>query len=54
LTTINALAEASGHEAAKLLIDQLEGNLDGERQMLFPFELAVRGSTSTARTAFSD
>jgi DNA-binding LacI/PurR family transcriptional regulator len=48
LTTINAQAEATGHEAAKLLIEQLEGNLEGERQILFPFELAVRGSTGTA------
>jgi len=54
LTTINAQAEASGYEAAKLLIEQLEGNSDGERQILFPFELAVRGSTGPARTAFSD
>jgi DNA-binding LacI/PurR family transcriptional regulator len=52
LTTINAQAEATGHEAAKLLIDQLEGNLDGERQILFPFELSVRGSTGAARTVF--
>jgi hypothetical protein len=36
------------------LIEQLEGNPDGERQILFPFELAVRGSTSAARTAFRD
>jgi DNA-binding LacI/PurR family transcriptional regulator len=50
LTTINAQAEATGYESAKLLIEQLEGNLEGERHILFPFELAVRGSTGTART----
>jgi len=48
LTTINAHAETMGHEAAKLLIEQLEGNLEGERQILIPFELAVRGSTGIA------
>jgi DNA-binding LacI/PurR family transcriptional regulator len=48
LTTINVQSEATGYEAAKLLIEQLEGNLEGERQILFPFELAVRGSTGTA------
>jgi DNA-binding LacI/PurR family transcriptional regulator len=50
LTTISAQAEASSFRAAKLLIDQLEGNSDGERQIIFPFELAVRGSTGAART----
>jgi DNA-binding LacI/PurR family transcriptional regulator len=50
LTTINAQAEANSFQAAKLLIDQLEGNSDGERQIIFPFELAVRGSTGPART----
>jgi DNA-binding LacI/PurR family transcriptional regulator len=48
LTTINVQSEATGYEAAKLLIEQLEGNLEGERQILFPFELAIRGSTGTA------
>ena len=48
LTTINVQSEATGYEAAKLLIEQLEGTLEGERQILFPFELAVRGSTGTA------
>jgi DNA-binding LacI/PurR family transcriptional regulator len=52
LTTINSQAEAASFQAAMLLIEQLEGNLDGERQILFPFELAVRGSTGIARTAF--
>ena len=52
LTTINCQAEAASFQAAMLLIEQLEGNSDGERQILFPFELAVRGSTGTARTAF--
>jgi DNA-binding LacI/PurR family transcriptional regulator len=51
LTTINIQAEAASFQAAKMLIDQLEGNSDGEQQILFPFELAVRGSTGTARTA---
>jgi DNA-binding LacI/PurR family transcriptional regulator len=48
LTTINAQAEATSFQAAKMLIDQLEGRSDGVRQILFPFELAVRGSTSAA------
>jgi DNA-binding LacI/PurR family transcriptional regulator len=48
LTTINVQSEATGYEAAKLLIEQLEGNLEGKRQILFPFELAVRGSTGIA------
>jgi DNA-binding LacI/PurR family transcriptional regulator len=48
LTTINTQAEATGYEVAKLLIEQLEGNLEGERQILFPFELSVRGSTGIA------
>jgi LacI family transcriptional regulator len=52
LTTINCQADAASYQAAMLLIEQLEGTSDGERQILFPFELAVRGSTSTARTAF--
>jgi DNA-binding LacI/PurR family transcriptional regulator len=51
LTTINCQAEAASFRAAMLLIEQLEGNSDGEQQILFPFELAVRGSTGTARTA---
>jgi DNA-binding LacI/PurR family transcriptional regulator len=54
LTTINTQAEATGYEAAKLLIEQLEGNLDREKQILFPFELAVRGSTSNAPRPKSD
>ena len=54
LTTINVQSEATGYEAAKLLIEQLEGNLDGERQILFPFELAVRGSTGSAPRTKSD
>jgi len=52
LTTINSQAEAASYRAAMLLIEQLEGNSDGKQQILFPFELAVRGSTSSARTAF--
>ena len=48
LTTVNYSAEASGFQAAKILIDQLEGHQDGEKQILIPFELIVRGSTSTA------
>ena len=52
LTTINCQAEAASFRAAMLLIEQLEGNSDGEQQILFPFELAVRGSTGIARTAF--
>jgi len=52
LTTINIQAEAASFKATQLLIEQLEGNVDGERQILFPFELAVRGSTGIARTAF--
>jgi DNA-binding LacI/PurR family transcriptional regulator len=52
LTTINYQAEAASFQAAMLLIEQLEGGSVGERQILFPFELAVRGSTGPARTAF--
>jgi DNA-binding LacI/PurR family transcriptional regulator len=52
LTTINCQAEAASFQAAMLLIEQLEENSDEERQILFPFELAVRGSTGTARKAF--
>jgi len=51
LTTINCQAEAASYKAAMLLIEQLEGISDGEQQILFPFELAVRGSTGKARTA---
>jgi DNA-binding LacI/PurR family transcriptional regulator len=52
LTTINTQAEETSFQAAKLLIDQLEGKSDGERQILFPFELVVRGSTGVARRTF--
>ena len=52
LTTVNYQGEAASFQAAMLLIEQLEGNSNGERQILFPFELAVRGSTGTARPAF--
>lgn len=48
LTTINVQSEATGYEAAKLLIEQLEGSLEGNRQIFFPFELVVRGSTGIA------
>ncbi len=37
LTTVNYHAEASGFQAAKMLIDQLEGHQDGEQQILIPF-----------------
>jgi DNA-binding LacI/PurR family transcriptional regulator len=52
LTTINVQAEATGFEAARLLIEQLEGNLAAEQQILFPSELIVRGSTSVPRSKF--
>jgi len=48
LTTISYHAETAGFQAAKMLIEQLEGHQDGEKQILSPFELIVRGSTSTA------
>ena len=48
LTTVNYPAEATGFQAAKMLIEQLEGYQDGEKQILIPLELIVRGSTSTA------
>jgi DNA-binding LacI/PurR family transcriptional regulator len=48
LTTVNYNAEATGFQAAKMLIEQLEGSQEGEKQILTPFELTVRGSTSTA------
>ena len=52
LTTINCQAEAASYQAAMLLIEQLEGESEGEQQIRFPFELAVRGSTSSARASF--
>ncbi len=54
LTTVNYHAEAAGFQAAKMLIEQLEGRQDGEKQILIPFELIVRGSTSTAPRAKFD
>jgi DNA-binding LacI/PurR family transcriptional regulator len=48
LTTINYHGETAGFQAAKMLIDQLEGHQDGEKQILIPLELIVRGSTGTA------
>ena len=48
LTTVNYHAETAGFQAAEMLIEQLEGHQDGEKQILVPFELIVRGSTSTA------
>ncbi len=47
LTTVSYHAETAGFQAAKMLIEQLEGHQDGEKQILVPFELIVRGSTST-------
>ena len=47
LTTVNYHGEAAGFQAAKMLIDQLEGRPDGEKQILIPVEFIVRGSTST-------
>jgi DNA-binding LacI/PurR family transcriptional regulator len=52
LTTISAQAEQTSFRTAKLLIDQLEGKANVEQQVLFPFELTVRGSTATPRIAF--
>ncbi|MGD0876678.1 MAG: LacI family DNA-binding transcriptional regulator [Anaerolineales bacterium] len=46
LTTVSYHAETAGFQAAKMLIEQLEGHQDGEKQILVPFELIVRGSTS--------
>ena len=46
LTTVNYHGETAGFQAAKMLIEQLEGHQDGEKQILVPFELIVRGSTS--------
>jgi LacI family transcriptional regulator len=54
LTTINSQAEAASFKATKLFIKQLEGNSDVKQQILFPFELMVRGSTSVAARAKSD
>lgn len=48
LTTVNYPAEATGFQAAKMLIEQLEGYLEEEKQILIPLELVVRGSTSAA------
>ena len=47
LTTVSYHAEAAGFRAAKMLIEQLEGHQNGENQILVPFELIIRGSTST-------
>jgi len=47
LTTLNVQAETAAYKAATLLIDRLEGHPHGEQQILIPFELIVRGSTST-------
>jgi DNA-binding LacI/PurR family transcriptional regulator len=53
LTTINSQAEVASFKATKLFIEQLEGKSDVKQQILFPFELIVRGSTSVApRTKF--
>ena len=54
LTTVNYHGETAGSQAAKMLIEQLEGHQDGEKQILVPFELIVRGSTSTAPRPKSD
>jgi DNA-binding LacI/PurR family transcriptional regulator len=54
LTTVSYHAETAGFQAAKMLIDQLEGNSDEKQQILFPFELIVRGSTSAATRAKID
>ncbi len=48
LTTVNYPAEATGFQAAKMLIEQLEGYQDKEKQIFIPLELIVRGSTSLA------
>jgi LacI family repressor for deo operon, udp, cdd, tsx, nupC, and nupG len=48
LTTVSYHAETAGFQAAKILIEQLEGHQDGEKRILVPFELIVRGSTSVA------
>jgi len=47
LTTLNAQAEATGFQAARILIEQLEGRQDGEKHILIPFQLDVRGSTNS-------
>jgi LacI family transcriptional regulator len=52
LTTISAQAEQTSFRAAKLLIDQLEGQANIDQHLLFPFELTVRGSTTVPRTGF--
>jgi LacI family transcriptional regulator len=52
LTTINGQAETASYKAAMLLIEQLEGISNREQQILFPFQLAVRGSTGKARKTF--
>ncbi len=54
LTTVNSQAEAASFKATKLFIEQLEGNSDAKQQILFPFELIVRGSTSIAPRAKTD
>jgi DNA-binding LacI/PurR family transcriptional regulator len=54
LTTVSYHAETAGFQAAKMLIEQLDGHQNGEKQILVPFELIVRGSTSTVHHPKSD
>jgi DNA-binding LacI/PurR family transcriptional regulator len=49
LTTIDCQAETASYKAATMLIEQLEGKSDGENQILYPFQLTVRGSTGSTR-----
>jgi DNA-binding LacI/PurR family transcriptional regulator len=49
LTTVNYPAETTGFQAARMLIEQLEGSQEKEKQSLIPLELIVRGSTGQAR-----
>jgi DNA-binding LacI/PurR family transcriptional regulator len=49
LTSIHFPSQQMGHEAARILIAQLEGHLHGVQQVLLPAALRVRGSTGPAR-----
>ncbi len=48
LTTVNYHGEAAGFQAARMLIEQLEGHQEGEKQILIPVEFIVRESTGIA------
>lgn len=50
LTTVDQGAREIGHQAAQILIDQMEGSRKAGRDVLIPPKLVVRQSTSGRRT----